>query len=102
MCQSIRTGNKNSSEVALKQVGQFSHTKSQILHLTVPYKTSTMSDMTDLTFSVADYCVLAFMLLVSFGIGVYHAFKSTKNKEEFVMGSREFGIIPMAISLCAR
>lgn len=68
----------------------------------MPYKTSTMSDMTDLTFSVADYCVLAFMLLVSFGIGVYHAFKSTKNKEEFVMGSREFGIIPMAISLCAR
>ena len=99
LCQSIRTGNKNSSEVALKQVGQFSHTKS---HRTVPYKTSTMSDMTDLTFSVADYCVLAFMLLVSFGIGVYHAFKSTKNKEEFVMGSREFGIIPMAISLCAR
>jgi Na+/proline symporter len=40
-------------------------------------------------------------LLISFGIGVYHALKSSKNNEEFVMGSRSLGVIPMAISLCA-
>ena len=55
----------------------------------------------DLAFSVADYAIFGIMLIISFGIGVYHATKNTKNNEEFVMGSRSFAIIPMAISLCA-
>ena len=54
----------------------------------------------DLAFSAADYAIFGVMLLISFGIGIYHAFKSSGN-EEFVMGSRSFGVIPMAISLCA-
>ena len=55
----------------------------------------------DLAFSVVDYAIFGIMLIISFGIGVYHATKNTKNNEEFVMGSRSFSIIPMAISLCA-
>ena len=55
----------------------------------------------DLSFSIADYAIFGLMLIISFGIGVYHALKSSKNNEEFVMGSRSLGVIPMAISLCA-
>jgi Na+/proline symporter len=55
----------------------------------------------DLAFSVADYAIFGIMLFISFGIGVYHASKSSKNNEEFVMGSRSFSVLPMAISLCA-
>lgn len=63
--------------------------------------TANSSVSLDLAFSVADYAIFGIMLVISFGIGVYHASKSSKNNEEFVMGSRSFGIIPMAISLCA-
>ena len=55
----------------------------------------------DLSFSIADYAIFGLMLIISFGIGVYHALRSSKNNEEFVMGSRSLGVIPMAISLCA-
>ena len=55
----------------------------------------------NLAFSVADYAIFGIMLFISFGIGVYHASKSSKNNDEFVMGSRSFGVLPMAISLCA-
>ena len=55
----------------------------------------------DLAFSIADYAIFGIMLFISFGIGVYHASKSSKNNEEFVMGSRSFSVLPMAISLCA-
>ena len=55
----------------------------------------------DLAFSVADYAIFGIMLLISFGIGVYYASKSSNNNTEFVMGSRSFGVLPMAISLCA-
>ena len=55
----------------------------------------------DLAFSMVDYAIFGIMLIISFGIGVYHATKNTKNNEEFVMGSRSFSVIPMAISLCA-
>ena len=55
----------------------------------------------DLAFSMVDYAIFGIMLFISFGIGVYHATKNTKNNEEFVMGSRSFSVIPMAISLCA-
>ena len=45
----------------------------------------------DLAFSIADYAIFGLMLIISFGIGVYHALKSSKNNEEFVMGSRSLG-----------
>ena len=59
------------------------------------------TNVEDLAFSSADYAIFGIMLVVSFGIGLYHSSKSSKNNEEFVMGSRSFGVIPMAISLCA-
>ena len=46
----------------------------------------------DLAFSIADYAIFGLMLIISFGIGVYHALKSSKNNEEFVMGSRSLGM----------
>ena len=55
----------------------------------------------NLAFSIADYAIFGIMLFISFGIGIYHAFRSSASNEEFVMGSRSFGVIPMAISLCA-
>jgi len=60
-----------------------------------------MPNSLNLGFSLVDYAIFGIMLVISFGIGVYHAFISSKSKEDFVMGSRNFGIIPMAISLCA-
>ena len=88
-----------------------------------------MANGLDLSFTTVDYAVFGIMLVISFGIGVYHAFMSSTTKEgllkntinfcifskkkvqihnflwfsepDFVMGSRSFGILPMAISLCA-
>ena len=57
--------------------------------------------MLGFTVSVVDYVVFGGMLAVAFGIGVYHAIRSSGNNEEFIMGSRSMGIVPMAISLCA-
>ena len=37
----------------------------------------------DLAFSMVDYAIFGIMLFISFGIGVYHATKNTKNNEEF-------------------
>ena len=56
-----------------------------------------MPNSLNLGFSLVDYAIFGIMLVISFGIGVYHAFISSKSKEDFVMGSRNFGIIPMAI-----
>ena len=35
----------------------------------------------NLTFSVPDYAVFITMMVASFGIGIYHAFTSSNNKE---------------------
>jgi Na+/pantothenate symporter len=53
------------------------------------------------TFSTVDYIVFAIVLVLSFAIGIYHSFKHSGNNEEYLMGGRSIGIIPMAISLCA-
>ncbi|TRY75595.1 hypothetical protein TCAL_00525 [Tigriopus californicus] len=55
----------------------------------------------DLEFSWVDYVVFAAMIVASFGIGIYHAIKSSGNNEEYLMGGHSIGVIPMAISLCA-
>ena len=55
----------------------------------------------ELTFSTVDYVVFGSILAVSFGIGIYQAFKSSSNNEDYVMGGHSIGIVPMAISLCA-
>eukprot|EP00095_Tigriopus_kingsejongensis_P000170 maker-scaffold487_size158652-snap-gene-0.46 protein:Tk00170 transcript:maker-scaffold487_size158652-snap-gene-0.46-mRNA-1 annotation:"hypothetical protein CAPTEDRAFT_141957" len=57
--------------------------------------------MSDLEFSWVDYVVFAAMLVASFGIGIYHAIKSSGNNEEYLMGGHSIGVLPMAISLCA-
>lgn len=55
----------------------------------------------DLEFSWVDYVVFAAMIVASFGIGIYHAIKSSGNNEDYLMGGHSIGVIPMAISLCA-
>ena len=57
--------------------------------------------MTDLSFDWYDYAVFGGMLAVSFGIGIYHAVKSSGSNEDYLMGGHSIGVIPMAISLCA-
>ena len=57
--------------------------------------------MLDTAFSTVDFIIFALVLVLSFGIGIYHSFKHSANNEEYLMGGRTMGIIPMAISLCA-
>jgi len=55
--------------------------------------------MIERTFHPADYAVFAAMLLVSVGIGVYHAFvggKQTSTKE-FLMADRSMRSLPVAL-----
>ena len=42
---------------------------------------SKMTDIKDLGFSTADFAVFVTMLVVSFGIGIYHAVVSPNSKE---------------------
>lgn len=50
-------------------------------------------------FSVVDYVVFAGLLVVSMGIGVFHAFRGNKNPEEFLLGGRSMSTLPVSISL---
>ena len=49
----------------------------------------------------ADYLVLAAFLIISLGIGVYHALTGGKQRttNEFIMADRKLGVIPTAISM---
>ena len=38
----------------------------------------------DLAFSIADYAIFGIMLFISFGIGVYHASKSSKVRSKLL------------------
>lgn len=55
------------------------------------------------TFSIADYCVLVFLLLMSSLIGVYFWYKSRNNEsnEEFLTGNHRLGLLPVTMSLVA-
>ena len=48
-----------------------------------------------------DYLVLASFLVVSLGIGVYHAFSGGRQRTttEFIMANRALGVIPTSISM---
>ncbi|XP_046475986.1 sodium-coupled monocarboxylate transporter 1 [Neodiprion pinetum] len=54
-------------------------------------------------FSWADYAVLATMLIVSCGIGLFYGFFTTKQEtsEDFLLGGSSMGTFPMAMSLAA-
>jgi Na+/proline symporter len=54
-------------------------------------------------FGPVDYTVFVFMLLVCALIGVYYGFCAGKVSEvEYLMGSRNMQILPVALSLIAR
>ncbi|XP_037947006.1 sodium-coupled monocarboxylate transporter 1-like [Teleopsis dalmanni] len=55
------------------------------------------------TFNATDYTVFVFMLLISFGIGVYFGFfaKGADTTDEYLMGGKRMKTIPIAISLVA-
>ncbi|XP_012261214.1 putative sodium-dependent multivitamin transporter [Athalia rosae] len=54
-------------------------------------------------FSVADYAVLATMLIVSCGIGMFYGFftKKQETSQDFLLGGSSMGTVPMAMSLAA-
>lgn len=56
-------------------------------------------------FSWQDYSVLAAMLIISCGIGVFYGFLDTKqstSSDDFLTGGGTMGTFPMAMSLAAR
>ncbi|NWX94182.1 SC5A5 protein, partial [Nothoprocta ornata] len=55
------------------------------------------------TFGLADYAVFALMLLVSTGIGLFHALSrgGQKTSEDFFMGGRRMAAVPVGLSLAA-
>ncbi|CAH2011660.1 unnamed protein product [Acanthoscelides obtectus] len=55
------------------------------------------------SFSWEDYSVLAAMLIISCGIGVFYGFCGPKheNSEDFLLGGSSMGTFPMAMSLAA-
>uniref|UniRef100_A0A2C9K661 Sodium-dependent multivitamin transporter n=1 Tax=Biomphalaria glabrata TaxID=6526 RepID=A0A2C9K661_BIOGL len=54
-------------------------------------------------FGITDYVMLAAMLGFSLGIGIFFAIRGnkTKTKFEYLLGSREMGALPVALSLFA-
>ena len=52
-------------------------------------------------FTWPDYLVFALSLLISAAIGIYYAFQSRRkqNTSEYLMGSRDMGILPVSTSL---
>ncbi|XP_052104371.1 sodium-coupled monocarboxylate transporter 1-like [Mytilus californianus] len=57
--------------------------------------------MASRSFYLADYIIFAITIVLSVGIGLYHAFVGGKQKttSEFHLGNRRMAIIPVAISL---
>ncbi|KAL3229301.1 hypothetical protein MRX96_023618 [Rhipicephalus microplus] len=54
-------------------------------------------------FTVTDYSVMCLMLCVSSGIGIYFAWRDRRDvsNKAFLMGNRELGVFPVAMSLMA-
>lgn len=59
--------------------------------------------MVNNTFSVVDYLVLVFLLVMSSLIGVYFWLRARDNSsnEEFLTGNRQLGLLPVTLSLVA-
>ena len=53
------------------------------------------------SFHVADYCVFGAVLLISLGIGLYHALTGGKQKTkgEYLTGNRQMSLLPVSISI---
>ena len=49
-----------------------------------------MTDIKDLRFSTADFAVFVTMLVISFGIGIYHAVVSPNSKEGKIIHLNDF------------
>ncbi|XP_014671169.1 PREDICTED: sodium-dependent multivitamin transporter-like [Priapulus caudatus] len=62
-----------------------------------------MATPTAATFSYIDYIVFALSLLLSAAIGVYHGCIGSKQTttDEFLMGGKNMGVIPVALSMVA-
>lgn len=54
-------------------------------------------------FSIADFCVFGMLLVISVGIGLYHAFSGGRQRttQEFLMADRSMSSLPLALSLMA-
>lgn len=56
-------------------------------------------------FDAADYVVFSALLIASAMIGVFFAFCAKRKQNttaEYLLGSKEMGIFPLSMSLCAR
>lgn len=55
------------------------------------------------SFHILDYAVLAVSMLLSSLIGVFFAWKDRRNQNnaEFLLGSRQLGVVPVSLSLMA-
>uniref|UniRef100_A0A1B0DA56 Sodium/solute symporter n=1 Tax=Phlebotomus papatasi TaxID=29031 RepID=A0A1B0DA56_PHLPP len=72
-------------------------------HLLISLSKSTMkSNSSVLEFSILDYGLFNFVLIISILIGIYHGLLSKKKQntlDEYFLGSRNMGVIPVATSL---
>lgn len=54
-------------------------------------------------FGWVDYVVFALMLLISSGVGVYHAWRgASSSMSNYLLGGKRMTIFPIAMSLAAR
>ena len=55
------------------------------------------------TFQWADYVILSATLVIGIGIGIYHGYAGRKKKtvNDILMGGRNMGVIPIALSMHA-
>lgn len=59
-------------------------------------------DVEDSSFTTIDYGIFAFLLVVSSAIGFYYGFvakRKQNNTEEYLLGGKEMGLLPISISL---
>ncbi|KAJ8308218.1 hypothetical protein KUTeg_013092 [Tegillarca granosa] len=50
---------------------------------------------------IINYSCVALLLLICIGIGIYHGFRGKNNQtpEEYLLGNRSMGLVPVAISI---
>ncbi|CAH1113734.1 unnamed protein product [Psylliodes chrysocephalus] len=81
----------------------FSTAQASLLHLeSTQNKGICQEELQRNAFSWADYLVLATMLIISCGIGVFYGcFNKSQNSDDFLLGGSTMGTFPMAMSLAA-